>query len=103
MSNASDQIGPAPPFPLSDAESAFIKETVMRFYGENAVVRNFGSDPKRMDIHVETDVDPDMRKYDCLGVLLTRIERDQISLEVTKRCTKVRGNAKLAYRQGTVL
>ena len=44
-----------------------------------------------------------MRKYDCLGVLLTRIDRRQISLEVTKRGTKIRGSAKLAYRQGVIL
>ncbi len=44
-----------------------------------------------------------MRKYDCLGVLLTRIDRRQVSLEVTKRGAKVCGTAKLAYRQGVVL
>lgn len=44
-----------------------------------------------------------MEKYDCLGVLLTRLDRDQVSLEVTKRGTKVRGNSKLAYRQGVIL
>ena len=44
-----------------------------------------------------------MREYDCLGVLLTRIDRQQINLEVTKRGTKILGDAKLAYRQGVIL
>ncbi len=73
-----------------------------RFFEGDAVVRNFGPDPKRLELHVETDADTDMRRYECLGVLLTRIDR-QISLEVTKRGAKARGSAKLAYRQGVIL
>lgn len=88
---------------MSQGEIEFIKETVQRFYGADAVIRNFGPDPDRLEIHVETDAETDMRKYDCLGVLLTRIDRAQISLEVTSRGKKVRGSAKLAYRQGVIL
>lgn len=77
-------------------------EAVRRFYGHDAVVRSFGPDADRLELHVETDAADDMRKYDCLGVLLTRIDR-QVSLEVTKRRTKLHGSAKLAYRQGVVL
>ncbi len=88
---------------MSQGEIEFIKETVQRFYGADAVIRNFGPDPDRLEIHVESDAETDMRKYDCLGVLLTRINRAQISLEVTSRGTKVRGSAKLAYRQGMIL
>ncbi|WP_394760840.1 hypothetical protein [Phenylobacterium sp.] len=44
-----------------------------------------------------------MEQHECLGFLMCDIVRDQISLEVTKRGTRIRGNAKLAYRQGTVI
>ena len=91
------------PAPITNAEQRFIKEVINRFYGEAAVVRNYGPDPTRLELHVEMDIEPDMRRYDCLGVLMTRIEREQISLDVTKRGTRVRGNVKLAYRQGVVL
>ncbi|RSV15208.1 hypothetical protein CA235_09745 [Sphingomonas sp. ABOLF] len=103
MPVASPPIPARSPAPLQDSERAFIKEVVERFYGPDVIVRSYGPDPDRLELHVETDADPDMRKYDCLGVLLTRIERHQVSLEVTKRGTKARGSAKLAYRQGIVL
>lgn len=103
MPVAKPQIAPVDPAPVTTDEAKFIKQTVRRFYGDDAVVRNYGPNPARLDIHVETDVEPSMEKYDCLGVLMTRIERDQISLEVTKRGSRVRGNAKLAYRQGIIL
>ncbi len=34
---------------------------------------------------------------------MTRIEREQISLDVTRRGTRIFGDAKLAYRQGVIL
>lgn len=73
------------------------------FYGQDAVVRKLGPDPDRLQLHVETDADDDMRKCDCPGVLLTRFGRDQVSLDVTKRGAKVLASSKLAYRQGVVL
>jgi hypothetical protein len=103
MPVASPPVPPRTPAPLRDSERDFIKEVVRRFYGQDAVVRNFGPDPERLELHVETDADDDMRKYDCLGVLLTRIDRRQVSLEITKRRTKAHGSAKLAYRQGVIL
>lgn len=103
MPIASPPIPPRTPAPLREGECEFIKEAVERFYGGDAVVRNFGSDSNRLELHVETDADLDMRKYDCLGVLLTRIDRQQISLEITERGAKPHGSAKLAYRQGVVL
>lgn len=103
MPVASPQVPPRKPAPLREGEREFIKETVEHFYGSDAVVRNFGPDPARLELHVETDAVTDMQKYDCLGVLLTRIDRRQVSLEVTKRGAKVHGSAKLAYRQGVVL
>lgn len=103
MPVAKPQSPPTPPAPLSVDEVAFIKDTVRYFYGEDAVVRNFGPDPVRMDLHVETDRDIGMAKYDCLGVLMTRIERDHIALEVTRRGTRIHGSSKLAYRQGIII
>jgi hypothetical protein len=103
MPAASPQIPAKSPAALEDDERRFIKEVVERFYGSDAVVRNYGPDPDRLELHIETEAGPDMRKYDCLGVLLTRIDRHQVSLEVTKRGTKARGSAKLAYRQGIIL
>ncbi|KQN73508.1 hypothetical protein [Sphingomonas sp. Leaf62] len=103
MPAASPPIPARLPASLQAEERSFIKQAVERFYGSDAIVRNYGPDPDRLDLHVETDVDPSMERYDCLGVLLTRIDRDRVSLEVTKRGTKVRGNAKLAYRQGIII
>lgn len=91
------------PAPVTADEASFIKQTIHRFYGEDAVVRNYGPDPSRLALHIETEGEPGMELYDCMGVLMTRIERDQIHLEATKRGNKIRGNAKLAYRQGVVL
>ena len=101
MPVAKPPTAPIDPPPLTELESKFITDTVKQFFGKDAVVRNYGPNPARLDIHVETDRDPGMAQYDCLGVLMTRI--DVISLEVTKRGRRVRGNAKLAYRQGTII
>ncbi len=73
------------------------------FYGNDAIVRNFGPDPKRLDLHVETDKAEGMDFYDCVGVLMTRIARDQNNLTVTTRGQRIFGFAKLAYRQGVIL
>lgn len=86
---------------LSEAERDFVKETVRHFYGADAIVRTYGTDPNRLDLHVESDHAADMCLFDCLGVLMTRI--DQVSVETTKRGTRVRGSAKFAYRRGVIL
>lgn len=102
MPVASPPVPPKKPAALRKDEVEFIKEAVACFYGIDAVIRNFGPDANCLQLHIETDAENDMRKYDCLGILLTRIDR-QINLEVTKRGARVRGNAKLAYRQGIIL
>jgi hypothetical protein len=91
------------PAPVSAEEVRFIRETVQRFYGDNAVVRNFGPDPTHLELHVETDIEPSFERYDCLGELMCKINRDHFSLEVTKRGRRILGRAKIAYRQGVVL
>ena len=94
---------PVPPAPLTQSEAEIIKRIVHRFYGDDAVIRNYGPDPRRLCVHVETEMHPGMERDDCLGLLMCEIARDQISLDVTKRGTRARGNAKLAYRQGEVI
>ena len=102
MPAAKPKSPPIPPAPISAHEAAFVKDTIKRFYGEDAVIRNYGSDPARLALHVEADRDIGLTQYDCVGVLLTRIDR-QISLDVTCRGMRIRGSAKLAYRQGVIL
>lgn len=74
-----------------------------RYYGDDAVIRNYGPDPHRLELHVETNVEPGLERDECLGLLMCEINRDYISLEVTRRGSRIRGNAKIAYRQGQVL
>jgi hypothetical protein len=74
MPVADPQSPPVPPAPLSVDEAAFIKVTVQRFYGHEAVIRSFGPDPSRIEIHVETDCPSGMEHYDCSGILFTRID-----------------------------
>lgn len=103
MPQAKPPIAPVPPAPVTAAEKRFIKATIKRFYGADAIVRNFGPDPKRLCLHVEAGKPNGLERYDCLGVLMTRIKRDQISLDITKRGARIFGTAKIAYRQGIVL
>lgn len=94
---------PVEPAPITQAEAALIKQAVRRFYGDDAVVRNWGPNPDRLYLHVETNRAAGMERYDCLGVLMSKLEREQIVLDVTRRGSRVRGNAKIAYRQGVIL
>ncbi|WP_277968234.1 hypothetical protein [Sphingomonas echinoides] len=102
MPAARPQSLPTTPVPLLGEDARFISETIRRFFGEDIVLRNISRDPERIAIHVETDREVSMEKYDCLGVLMTRIDRP-IGIEVTRRGTRVHGDAKLAYRQGVIL
>lgn len=103
MPQARPPTEPKSPASLTSDEAEYIRRIVRRFYGEDAVVRNYGPDPKRLELHIETSVEPGMEQHTCLGLLMCEIERDQISLEVTKRGWRVRGNAKIAYRQGQAI
>ena len=103
MPKASPPIPAQEPTALEEDEAIFIRETIKRFYGGDAVIRNYGTDPDQLELHIEADVGEDMRLYDCLGILFTRTERQSISLNVTKRGTKVQGSAKIAYRQGVII
>jgi hypothetical protein len=104
MPKADPRLAPLSPFPLEDNEALFIKDTVRRFYGADAVVRNFGPERDRLMLHVEASQLPEGHGYwDCCGIINAKIDRSQISLCVTKRGQRLRGEAKIAYRQGTVL
>jgi hypothetical protein len=94
---------PITPAPVTEEEAAFIKATVRQFYGPEAIVRNYGPLPSRLDLHVEADQFPGIERWECLGVLFTRIDREQITIEVTKRRSRGHGRPKLAYRQGVIL
>ncbi len=78
-------------------------DVVRRYYGPTAVVRNWGPDPRRLLLHVESDMEIGSLRYECLGYLMCEINRDYIDLDNTRRGERVRGNAKVAYRQGVVL
>lgn len=94
---------PQSPAPLTPDEAGFIKSTVERYFGNGAVVRNYGSDPSRLQLHVESDLDIGSAQYDCAGELLAHIEREQITLVTTTRGRRVFGDAKIAYRQGVII
>jgi hypothetical protein len=94
---------PVAPARVTEEEAAFIKATIQRFYGPAGIIRNYGPLPSRLDLHVEADQSPGTERWECLGILFTRIDRDQITLEVTKRLSRGHGRPKLAYRQGVIL
>ncbi len=54
MPPAKPPLAPLPPHPLREDEAEAIKEIVRHFYGEDAVIRNYGPDPKVLALHVET-------------------------------------------------
>ena len=103
MPKAKPPMPPKEPASLSEEEERYILKTVRAYYGDDAVVRNWGPDPNRLMLHVESDRDIGLALHECLGLLMCEITRDQISLEATKRGERIRENAKVAYRQGMVL
>ncbi|MDO9588913.1 MAG: hypothetical protein Q7J13_13385 [Brevundimonas sp.] len=54
-------------------------------------------------LHVESDKQDSLARHECLGLLMCEIVRDRITLEATTRGQRIRGSAKVAYRQGVVL
>ena len=96
---------------LKAEEVAAIKEAARVAFGENAVVRLFGSrtdDTERggdIDLHVE--IDPPADEWLARGVfedcLFRRIEPQKVDLIVSKRGGTPRGFERIAYRDGIVL
>lgn len=102
MPKAEPAIPPKPPAPLSVEEERYVLKTIRAYYGDDAVVRNWGPDPDHLMLHVESDRDIGLDRYECLGLLGCEIIRDRISLEATSRRGRW-GRAKVAYRQGVIL
>lgn len=93
---------PVEPAQLDPPEAEYIRQCVHRCYGDAAIVRSYGPDPGQLKLHVEADDNNDLVRHECLGWLMCEISRP-IDLEVTKRGTRIRGVAKIAYRQGQIL
>ena len=103
MPKAQAPTPPQSPAPLSDAETALIKEAVIRIFGPDAVVRNYGPNAAELRLHVEAENVMEPRVSELLGLLYARIDRERIGVGFTKRGTRVTGDHKIAYRQGVVL
>jgi hypothetical protein len=104
MPKARPPLEPLSPFSLEEDEAIFIRNTVRRFYGEDAVVRSFGPDRDHLMLHVETSaLLGTFGHSECMGAIYACIDRSRISVFVTKRGQRIRGQAKIAYRQGVVL
>ncbi|MEL6790931.1 MAG: hypothetical protein AAFO78_10215 [Pseudomonadota bacterium] len=91
MPKAKQPLPPQSPHPLKNGEAQVIKKVVERFFGQDAIIRNFGADPDRLQLHVETSRNDVFANDECVGVLNCKIVRDQIDLTVTKRGDRVRG------------
>lgn len=102
MPAAKPPISAQKPCELQDELTSFIRDWARQFYGADAIVRNYGTDPKSLRIHVETSNRDSLTRYDLLGALLTRLEHTP-HIEITLRGSKARGDAKIAYRQGQII
>ncbi|QSR18994.1 hypothetical protein CA833_0050 [Novosphingobium sp. KA1] len=89
------------PCKLTPEQASFIREAAQRIFGADVVVRNFGTDPDALRIHVETSHEGGV-VADFLGALVTHIDH-MPTVSRTERGAKARGEAKIAYRQGEVL
>jgi hypothetical protein len=88
---------------LKKKKRSFNEKVIERLYGPYAIVRSHRLHSKQLELHVDINANPSIEKYDCLRVLLTRIDRDRVGLKISKCGTKARGGSKLAYRQGIIL
>jgi len=90
------------PAPLTAEEERYILKTIRAYYGDDAIVRNWGPDPRRLMLHVESDRDIGLSRYECLGLLMCEIIREQIDLQASRRSGKWKGY-KTVYRQGVII
>lgn len=102
MPKAKPAMPPKQPAPLTAEEERYILTTIRSYYGDEAVVRNWGPEPNHLMLHIESDRDIGLDRHECLGLLMCEIIRDRISLEATQRRERW-GRAKVAYRQGVIL
>jgi hypothetical protein len=87
---------------LSPEFAAFIRRAAHQVFGDDVVVRNYGTDPSALRLHIETTSEDRLAAYDFVGVLMTRVDHTP-HVEITRRGEKPRGSAKIAYRQGRVI
>ncbi|UUL82601.1 nucleotidyltransferase domain-containing protein [Sphingomonas qomolangmaensis] len=96
---------------LEPEEVRAIKECARDAFGENVVVRLFGSrvrdDERGGDIDLHVEVDPLDDQWRARGVfedrLLRRIEPQKVDLIISERGRTPRGFERIAYRDGVVL
>jgi hypothetical protein len=102
MPTAKPPVPAQQPCELSLELAALIRQTAHRIFGDEVVVRNYGTDPKALRLHVECATDPGMAVYDFVGSLMTLVDHIP-HVEKTTAGAKPKGDAKIAYRQGIVL
>lgn len=90
------------PAPLTAEEEQYVLKTIRAYYGNDAVVRNWGPNPRRLKLHVESDRDIGLDRYECLGLLMCEIVRDEIRLDASGPSGRWKRD-KTAYRQGVIL
>jgi hypothetical protein len=97
--------GPLPqrtPARLPEELAVFVRDAAQSVFGKDAVVRSFGEDVSRLEIHVECSCKPASALAELIGQLLTRLDH-MPSIAMTRRGTRVSGKARIAYRDGLIL
>lgn len=92
---------PETPADLLPEIKAFIKQAAGKVFGGDVVVRHYGTD-NTWRIHVEIESCAGLDREAFIGILLTQADHLP-HVQITKRGTKPRGDAKIAYRQGVIL
>lgn len=90
------------PSQLPEELAILVKEAAQSAFGDDAVVRSYGEDVAKLQLHVECSAVPTFGCAEMIGQLLTKIDHVPI-VHATQRGSKVSGNAKIAYRQGYIL
>ena len=72
------------PAPIEPGEAIFIKEMVVKFYGPDAVVRNFGPDPRHLKLHGAYRESPAAHANYGLGIRF-RPNRQRVSRAAPQR------------------
>ena len=102
MPVADDPIPPRTPARLPGELAQFVKLSAGRIFGNDAVVRSYGVSQDALRVHVEHSGDTSFGREELIGELVTRLDHIP-HVEITRRGTKVTGDAKIAYRQGYIL
>ena len=96
---------------LSQSDIVSIKEAARDTFGDDAIVRLFGSrtndalEGGDVDLHVEVPAAPDVsqRRWAMLNRLWRTLRYEKIDLLVSQRGGRPRGFERIAYRDGVVL